>query len=194
MYGLRNLAVTMISNTKTQSLTKPECPQRVTCCAQNSSEPHPSPIDSRPLISTWQNSRLESGSASQCSHPCPEFSSTSSLSHQVLVETGSASQTPAGFLSLLPSTHGVDGRVGVDLQCVDVICGVLEEPIIRIQHFMTQQIQPLPANKDSTVHVYPFPTFSKAVNVCHMDPCRAQGGQVLGTKSGPLQEQSVLNC
>lgn len=89
------------------------------------------------------------------------------------------------------STHGVDGGVRVDLQCVDVVCGVLEEPIVRIQHFMAQQIQPLPGNKDSTAYVYQFLTFSKAINVCHMDTC---GGQMLGTKVRPAVGTECSNC
>lgn len=40
--------------------------------------------------------------------------------------------------------YRVDGGVGVDLQGVDIIPGVLEEPIVWIQHFMGQQVQPLP--------------------------------------------------
>lgn len=45
-------------------------------------------------------------------------------------------------------THRVDSRVGVDLQCVNVITGVLEQAIVRVEHLMRQQIEPLPAQKD----------------------------------------------
>lgn len=35
------------------------------------------------------------------------------------------------------TTHGVDGRIRVNLKCVDVICGVLEQAIVRIKHLVT---------------------------------------------------------
>lgn len=40
--------------------------------------------------------------------------------------------------------YRVDSGVRVDLQGVDIISGILEEPIVWIQHFMGQQVQPLP--------------------------------------------------
>lgn len=33
-------------------------------------------------------------------------------------------------------THGIDSRVGVDLQCVNVITGVLEQAVVWVQHLM----------------------------------------------------------
>lgn len=80
-------------------------------------------------------------------------------------------------------THGVDGGVGVDLQRVDVVRGVLEQAVIWVQHFMTQQVQPLPTdnhmvNERSTLtsaHVTAavsmepnasFGTPNSAVNIC----------------------------
>jgi len=41
-------------------------------------------------------------------------------------------------------THGVDGRVGVNLQRVDVIAGVLEQAVVRVEHLVRQQVEPLP--------------------------------------------------
>ena len=41
-------------------------------------------------------------------------------------------------------TNRVDGGVWVDLQCVDVVCGVLEEAVVRVEHLVAQQVQPLP--------------------------------------------------
>lgn len=60
------------------------------------------------------------------------------------------------FVCKRACTHGVDGGVGVDLQRVDVVRGVLEQAVIWVQHFMTQQVQPLPTdnhmvNKHSTL-------------------------------------------
>lgn len=45
-------------------------------------------------------------------------------------------------------THGIDGGVGVDLQRVDIVTGVLEQAVIWVQHLMGQQVQPLPAQRD----------------------------------------------
>ena len=41
-------------------------------------------------------------------------------------------------------TYGVDTGVWVDLECVDVVPGVLEEPVVRVQHLVGQQAEPLP--------------------------------------------------
>ena len=41
-------------------------------------------------------------------------------------------------------THGVDGGVGVNLQRVDVVTGILEQAVVRVQHLMGQQVEPLP--------------------------------------------------
>lgn len=46
------------------------------------------------------------------------------------------------------STHRVDGGIGVDLQRVDVIGGVLEQAVVRIKHLVTQEVQPLPGGRD----------------------------------------------
>jgi len=35
-------------------------------------------------------------------------------------------------------TYGVDTGVWVDLECVDVVPGVLEEPVVRVQHLVGQ--------------------------------------------------------
>lgn len=43
-------------------------------------------------------------------------------------------------------TNWVDGRVWVDLECVDIITGILEQPIVRVEHVLTQQVQPLSSN------------------------------------------------
>lgn len=40
--------------------------------------------------------------------------------------------------SLVINTYRVDGRIGIDLQHVNVVRGILEESIIRIQHLMAQ--------------------------------------------------------
>lgn len=45
-------------------------------------------------------------------------------------------------------THWVDSRVRVDLQCVNVITGVLEQAVVGVEHLMRQQIEPLPAQTD----------------------------------------------
>lgn len=50
------------------------------------------------------------------------------------------------------NTHRVDGRIGVDLQHVDVVGRILEEAVVRIQHFMAQQVQPLPADNSNTTN------------------------------------------
>lgn len=60
------------------------------------------------------------------------------------VAHGEPWRLPTACRPALPGTHGVDGGVGVDLQHVAVVCGVLEEPVVRIQHFVAQQIKPLP--------------------------------------------------
>lgn len=44
-------------------------------------------------------------------------------------------------------SHRVDSRVRVYLQCVNVITGVLEQAVVRVQHLMGQQVEPLPAQK-----------------------------------------------
>ena len=38
---------------------------------------------------------------------------------------------------------GVDSGVRIDLQGVYVIPGVLEEPIVRVEHLVTEQVEPL---------------------------------------------------
>lgn len=50
-------------------------------------------------------------------------------------------------LSVMTVTHRVDSRVWVYLQRVNVITGVLEQAIVRVQHLMRQQIEPLPARR-----------------------------------------------
>ena len=42
--------------------------------------------------------------------------------------------------------HRVNGRVGVDLQGVDVVPGVLEEPVVGVEHLMAEEVDPLPSN------------------------------------------------
>lgn len=61
---------------------------------------------------------------------------------------GTLGQTRSAFspVCACARTHGVDGGVGVDLQRVDVVRGVLEQAVIWVQHFMTQQVQPLPTD------------------------------------------------
>ena len=39
-------------------------------------------------------------------------------------------------LSLQTVTHRVDRRVRVDLQRVDVVAGVLEQAVVRVQHLV----------------------------------------------------------
>lgn len=43
----------------------------------------------------------------------------------------------------------IDSRVGVDLQRVDILSGILKEAIVRIEHFVRQQIEPF--TSDSAV-------------------------------------------
>ena len=43
-------------------------------------------------------------------------------------------------------SHRIDSWVWVDLQCVDIIPWVLEQAIVRIEHFMREEIDPLPSN------------------------------------------------
>ncbi len=50
------------------------------------------------------------------------------------------------MLSVTSVTHRVDSGVGVYLQRVNVITGVLEQAVVRVQHLMRQQIEPLPAH------------------------------------------------
>lgn len=57
---------------------------------------------------------------------------------------GSKSTFPT-WLQVICATHRIDRRVGVNLQSVDVITGVLEQAVVRVQHLMWQQIEPLPA-------------------------------------------------
>ena len=40
-------------------------------------------------------------------------------------------------------SYRVDSRVWVDLQCVHVISGVLEEAVVRIEHLVREEIDPL---------------------------------------------------
>lgn len=67
---------------------------------------------------------------------------------RICVEPSAGEGLICGDKALIYSTwlqpYRVDGGVGVDLQGVDVIPGILEEPIVWIQHFMGQQVQPLP--------------------------------------------------
>ncbi len=58
------------------------------------------------------------------------------------------------MLSVTTVTHRVDSRVRVDLQCVNVITGVLEEAIVRVQHLMRQQIEPLPAEEHARTRTH----------------------------------------
>lgn len=53
----------------------------------------------------------------------------------------------AGF-EITSVTHWIDSRVRVDLQCVNVIAGVLEQAVVGVEHLMRQQIEPLPAQTD----------------------------------------------
>lgn len=60
-------------------------------------------------------------------------------------------QKPSLLSAALHMTHRVDCRVRVNLESVDVITGVLEQAIVRVQHLMWKQIEPLPgqrSNKD----------------------------------------------
>lgn len=48
---------------------------------------------------------------------------------------GSKSIFPT-WLQVICATHRIDCRVGVNLQSVDVITGVLEQAVVRVQHLM----------------------------------------------------------
>lgn len=53
----------------------------------------------------------------------------------------------AQYLQRKGDTHRIYGGVRIYLQSVDVICGILEEAIVRIQHLVAKQIQPFPRTK-----------------------------------------------
>lgn len=51
------------------------------------------------------------------------------------------------YISVTAETHRVDSRVRVYLQRVNVVTGVLEQAVVRVQHLMGQQVEPLPAQR-----------------------------------------------
>lgn len=98
-----------------------------------------SPPSQRSRLSFKDVQRLTSahnhtGKANVCSKQVRKFKTTQSFLECFLVTT---------------ETHRVDSRVWVYLQRVNVVAGVLEEAVVRVQHLMGQQIEPLPAQRTS---------------------------------------------
>ena len=50
----------------------------------------------------------------------------------------------------------VNARVCIDLKSVDVLSAVLEQAVVRVEHFMRQEVEPLPSHASIVQTLFPL--------------------------------------